>query len=123
MWGNGDLQLSKSPIVRENDTSNQEVDSEAGGRPVRETEPEKGCLKRRQNEGPSWVLQVGRQEWICGKGPAGFCPHPFQHFLQVVPELHEQIDLPAGAAIHRVDLCRAETMMPLGAQGRKATHS
>ena len=31
-------------------------------------------------------------------------PYPFQHLLQVVSELHKQVDLPAGVAVHRVDL-------------------
>lgn len=34
----------------------------------------------------------------------GPCPYPFQHLIQVVAELHEQVDLPAGVAVHRVDL-------------------
>lgn len=35
---------------------------------------------------------------------AGLSPYPFQHLLQVVSELHEQVDLPAGVAVHGVDL-------------------
>lgn len=31
-------------------------------------------------------------------------PYPFQHLIQVVAELHEQVDLPAGVAVDRVDL-------------------
>lgn len=31
-------------------------------------------------------------------------PYPFQHFLHVVAELHEQVDFPAGVTIDRVHL-------------------
>lgn len=34
----------------------------------------------------------------------GGSSYPFQHLLQVVSELHEQVDLPAGVAVHGVDL-------------------
>lgn len=30
--------------------------------------------------------------------------YPFQHLLQVVSELHKQVNLPASIAVHRVDL-------------------
>lgn len=45
-----------------------------------------------------------------GRGRGVPSSYPFQHLLQVVSELHEQVDLPAGIAVHRVDLGKhAET--------------
>lgn len=39
-----------------------------------------------------------------GSGQPNLLPHPFQHFLHVVAELHEQVDFPAGVTIDRVHL-------------------
>ena len=39
-----------------------------------------------------------------GRGRGVRSPYPFQHLLQVVSKLHEQVDLPAGVAVHGVDL-------------------
>ena len=36
--------------------------------------------------------------------------HSFQHFLSVVTVHHEQVDLPAGVAVHRVHLQREEEL-------------
>ena len=48
--------------------------------------------------------------WLGGQlGRAGVpSPYPFQHLLQVVPKLHKQVDLPAGVAVHRVDLRKGD---------------
>lgn len=35
--------------------------------------------------------------------------HSFEDFLSVIVEHHEQVDLPAGVAVHRVHLQRAQT--------------
>ncbi len=37
--------------------------------------------------------------------------HSFEYFLSVVTEHHEQVDLPAGVAVHRVDLQREAELL------------
>lgn len=58
-------------------------------------------MRREGQVGSSWSR--GKEEGPVGQqqGPR---PYPFQHLIQVVSELHEQVDLPAGVAVHRVDL-------------------
>lgn len=59
----------------------------------RRREGEKGDL-----QGRGWA--ASRQVTAVG-APS---PYPFQHLLQVVSELHEQVDLPTGVTVHGVDL-------------------
>lgn len=76
---------------------------EAGG--------EQGHTERRGRQGAAGCRAGGR---TCGAGAGQLagraavvgapCSYPFQHFIQVVSELHKQVDLPAGVAIYRVDL-------------------
>ena len=61
---------------------------------------------REQRRVPGRWAQAGRgtRSGWGSRGRGVPSPYPFQHLLQVVSELHEQVDLPAGVAVHRVDL-------------------
>ena len=53
-----------------------------------------------------WSDRIGSDCLLC----LSVVTHSFQHFLSVVTVHHEQVDLPAGVAVHRVHLQREEEL-------------